>query len=359
MSLSTLLIYILAIGGGFLLSALFVPLIIKFAFKFNVVDNPKTADRKVHSKLMPLMGGTAIFMAVWILVIIFDYFQLANFSKIPNTYLWGVFIGSLLIMIGGFLDDKYNLKPWQQIIWPVAAAICVLVSGVRITYITNPIGDASSAIIFFTPIIGIVVSFVWLMGMMYTAKFLDGLDGLLAGVSAIASLSVFFVSMQWDVTMSATGIWALILFGSLMGFLLFNWTPAKIFLGEGGSVFLGFMLGVLSIISGSKIITTLLVIGIPALDVLWVIIQRLVHKESPFSHADRKHLHYKLVDYGFSKRGAVVFLYLVSLGFALFALIGNGGFAKLIGLVMLIAVMIILLTLIYLKTNKNANHKSF
>ena len=358
MSLSILLIYLLAIGGGFALSVFFVPLVIKFAYKFNVVDNPQTAERKIHTKLTPLMGGTAIFMAVWILVLVFNYFHLANFSKIPDSYLWGVFIGSALIIIGGFLDDKYNLKPWQQIIWPIAAAICVLVSGIRITYITNPIGDINSAIIFFTPIIGIIVSFFWLMGMMYTAKFLDGLDGLLSGISAIASLSIFFVSMRWDVAMSATGMWALILFGALMGFLLFNWTPAKIFLGEGGSVFLGFMLGVLSIISGSKIITTLLVIGIPALDVLWVIIQRLAHKESPFSHADRKHLHYKLVDYGFSKRGAVIFLYLVSLVFALVALVGDGGFSKLIGLVSLIVVMIILLALIYFKTRKNTDSKS-
>ena len=357
MSSSILFIYVLAIGGSFVLSALFVPMIIKFAFKFNVIDNPTTAERKVHNKLTPLMGGTAIFMAVWVMVMAFDYLQLANFSKIPDSYLWGVFIGSALIMIGGFLDDKYNLKPWQQIIWPIVAAVCVLISGVRITYITNPIGDVSSAIIFFTPIIGIVISFIWLMGMMYTAKFLDGLDGLLAGVSAIASLSIFFVSMKWDVDMSATGMWALILFGALMGFLLFNWTPAKIFLGEGGSVFLGFMLGVLSIISGSKIITTLLVIGIPALDVLWVIIQRLIHKESPFSHADRKHLHYKLIDYGFSKRGAVLFLYLVSLAFALVALVGNGGFSKLVGLILLIAVMIILLAIIYFKKNKNAKQK--
>ena len=127
-------------------------------------------------------------------------------------------------------------------------------------------------------------------------------------------------------------------------------------MGEGGSVFLGFILGVLSIISGSKIITTLLVMGIPALDVLWVIVQRLVKKESPFSHADRKHLHYRLIDFGFSKVGTVLFLYLISIIFALFA-VSSSTFNKLIDLIVLIMVMIALVILIYIKSKKNANIK--
>lgn len=297
------------------------------------------------------MGGTAVFISSFVVIFIVYHFGLANFSKVPLSAILTVFAGSLLLMIGGFLDDKYNLKPKYQIIWPVAAALLMVFAGVRVGYVTNPLGWPGT-IIYLPAIVGGAISFVWLMGMMYTAKFLDGLDGLLSGISAIAALTVFFVSIGWDVPMSATGIWALAIFGSLLGFLIFNWQPAKVFLGEGGSVYLGFILGVLSIISGSKIITTLLVMGIPVLDVLWVIIQRLARKESPFSHADRKHIHYRLVDFGFTKVGAVLFLYLVSLIFALFAL-STSGFGKLVDLVIVLMVMVALIVLSYIKTKKH------
>lgn len=343
--------YLLAIGGGFVLTVILTPLVMKFANRVGAVDNPKAAERKVHSRITPLMGGTAVFISSFVVIFIVYHFGLANFSKVPLSAILTVFAGSLLLMIGGFLDDKYNLKPKYQIIWPVAAALLMVFAGVRVGYVTNPLGWPGT-IIYLPAIVGGAISFVWLMGMMYTAKFLDGLDGLLSGISAIAALTVFFVSIGWDVPMSATGIWALAIFGSLLGFLIFNWQPAKVFLGEGGSVYLGFILGVLSIISGSKIITTLLVMGIPVLDVLWVIIQRLARKESPFSHADRKHIHYRLVDFGFTKVGAVLFLYLVSLIFALFAL-STSGFGKLVDLVIVLMVMVALIVLSYIKTKKH------
>ncbi|MFA6422369.1 MAG: MraY family glycosyltransferase [Candidatus Buchananbacteria bacterium] len=344
-------IYLISLGGGFVLTAIITPFVILFAKRFNITDNPSSADRKIHQKITPLLGGVSIFIASFIILFIIYSLNVVNFSRIPQSVIWGVFIGAILIMIGGFLDDKYNLKPYQQIVWPVLASIIVLISGVNITYITNPVGIPGT--IFYLPVaVGAVISFIWLMGMMYTAKFLDGLDGLLSGISAIAALTIFFVSQIWDVPMSATGIWGLIIFGCLLGFLIFNWNPAKVFLGEGGSVYLGFILGVLSIISGSKIITTLLVMGIPILDVLWVIIQRLLKGESPFSHADRKHIHYRLVDFGFSKVGAVLFLYLLSLIFALFAM-ATSGFTKIIDLLIMLMVMVAIIVLIYIKAQKN------
>jgi len=146
----------------------------------------------------------------------------------------------------------------------------------------------------------------------------------------------------------------LIFSAGMMAFLLFNWHPAKMFLGEGGSVWIGFMIGVLSIISGSKIATTLLVMGIPALDVLWVITQRIIKKQSPFSHADGKHLHFQLMKIGFSHRGTVLFLWLIALGFGFISLF-FGGTGKFVGLIILCLVMISLAALTYLQYGRGAN----
>jgi len=177
------------------------------------------------------------------------------------------------------------------------------------------------------------------MGMMYTTKFLDGLDGLVSGVAVIGSIILFLVSLFWDVPLSGTSILCLILGGSSLGFLIWNFHPAKIFLGEGGSTFLGFMLGVLAIISGAKIATALLVMGLPILDVIWVIVRRIFReKKSPFL-ADKKHLHFRLLDAGLNQRQVVLLLYLLTLLFGATAIFQQT-FGKLIALGILVIVML-------------------
>ena len=345
--------YFLAVSIGLLISFLVTPLVIKISHYFNILDKPNSADRKIHKNPVPLLGGWAIFLAIFISVFIFKLFNIADFSGVGANFILAVFIGGLLIMIGGTLDDKYNLKPWQQIIWPLLAATVVLLVGIKITYITNPIGGPTNAIVYLTPILGTLVSFIWLMGLMYTTKLLDGLDGLVTGITSVAAFMIFILSLSWDVYMSATSVWALVLFGASIGFLVFNFYPAKIFLGEGGSIFMGFMLGVLSIISGSKIATTLLVIGIPALDVLIVIIRRFLRGESPFSHADRKHLHFQLLDVGFGQREAVLLLYLIAITFGLLGILSNS-LGKLFSLGVLVVFMCLIILVIYGKsTQKN------
>jgi len=348
--------YFLAILIGLVLSLFITPLVSRVSFRFGVLDKPDMSGRKIHKKPTPLLGGWAIFLSVFVTVFVFRFLGLADFSLIPDQFLYSIFIAALIIMIGGTLDDKYKLKPWQQVLFPLFSAGLIVLVGIKISYITNPIGGPTNAIIYLSPLIAGVVSFIWLMGMIYTTKLLDGLDGLVSGITAIAALMIFLLSLNWDVYMSATGIWALSLFGASLGFLVFNFHPAKIFLGEGGSLFMGFMLGVLSIVSGSKIITTLLVVGIPALDVLWVIIRRIIKRQSPFSHADRKHLHFQLLGLGFSHKEAVLFLYLIAIIFGLIAVLGNS-LSKLIGLGILVILMFIIITLIYLKSIKNVQKK--
>lgn len=344
-------LYSLSFFLAFLLALLLVPMVKKIAVRFDIVDKAGREDRKIHLSDKPLLGGAAIFASFFAVIFLFRVFGFGDFSRIPDNFLIGIFIGALFIMIGGALDDKFNLRPYQQIVWPLLAAASVLFFGLKITYITNPLGGPTSAIIYLAPAIGGIISFIWLMVMMYTTKFLDGLDGLATGVAAIAAVIIFLLSLDWDVPLSGTGIMALALVGAALGFLVFNWRPAQIFLGEGGSIFLGFMLGALSIISGSKIATTFLVVGVPALDVAWVFIQRLARGESPFSHADRKHLHYRLLDLGFSQKGAVLFLYFVALSFGSLAIFAKS-FGKLIGLIILIIFMAVIALMVYFNSKK-------
>ncbi|OGY44718.1 MAG: hypothetical protein A3B89_01270 [Candidatus Buchananbacteria bacterium RIFCSPHIGHO2_02_FULL_40_13] len=347
-------IYFLALTISLLMSLALAPLMIKISFHFRILDQPASADRKIHKKDVALLGGWAVFLSVFVPLIIFRWYNLADFSKISDQFIAVVFLAGLLIMIGGTLDDKYRLLPWQQIIWPLLASGLTVLAGIRISYITNPLGTSENAIIYLAPVLGGALSFIWLMAIIYTTKLLDGLDGLVAGITAIAAIMIFALSLDWDLYLSATGIWALLLLGASSGFLFFNWHPAKIFLGESGSLFMGFMLGVLSIISGSKIATTLLVVGIPALDVLLVMASRIIKRESPFSHADKKHLHFRLLMAGFKHREAVLFLYLLAIIFGLVAVV-SGSLGKLIGLIALIALMSVIILVVYKKSSQDVS----
>lgn len=340
------LLYFAVISTSMLVSATLVPLIGKFAKKRNIVDKPEASQRKVHESVTPLLGGWAIFLAVMIMISAIRYFGWADFSAIPLRLFIAIIFASAVIMIGGTLDDKYDLKPYEQIIFPICAVIIVLAGGLKINFITNPLAEAGG-IIQIAGWLGGIISAIWLLGMMYTTKFLDGLDGLVAGISVIASMFIFLASLRWDMPLSATGIWALALLGASLGFLIFNWQPAKIFLGEGGSILIGFLLAILSIITGSKIITTLLVMGIPILDVLWVVVARLLSHKSPFA-GDQKHLHYRLMSLGLAKSQVVWLLYFIALGFGSLGFMSSS-YGKMVLVVCLIGVMAILSTLLKVK----------
>jgi len=333
---------------AFFLALLFTPLVKKIARKKNIVDYP--APRKIHQKPIPLLGGLALFLSFSLTAIIFWRLGHIEDIRISATSVIAILAGGLILMIGGYLDDRFNLKPWQQFIWPFLAVLLVLAAGIKIQYVTNPLGG----VIKFPVYLGTITAFFWLLGMIYTTKFLDGLDGLVSGVTAIGAIIIFIVSLYWDVKYSGTSILALILAGACLGFLVFNWHPAKIFLGEGGSVFCGFMLGILAIISGSKIATALLIMGIPILDVFWVIIRRIIQGYSP-THPDSRHLHFRLLDIGLNHRQAVIFLYLLTTAFGVTSLFLHSK-GKLIALGILALFMIILATglvLIYRFKQKN------
>lgn len=329
---------------GFLLAFILTFFVRYFVQRLKIFDYP--GERKLQTKPIPLLGGLAIFFA-FNLVVLFFLPQLLGGYLLPK-YLWGIFLAGLVLMIGGFLDDKYNLKPKQQIIFPLIATLIIIASGISVSYLFSgrvPLEQFNITLFYWhdlpykITLWADVFVFFWLLGMMYTTKFLDGLDGLASGVGVIGSLIIYFLSLK--VVQPETAILAIIFAGTCLGFLIWNWHPAKIFLGEGGSLYIGFILGVLSIISGAKVATALLVMGIPILDVVWVIGRRIFkEKHSPFL-ADQGHLHFRLLEARFSHRQAVLFLWLLVTIFG-FSSIFIQGREKLLALFILMAVMLIL-----------------
>jgi UDP-GlcNAc:undecaprenyl-phosphate GlcNAc-1-phosphate transferase len=344
--------YVLAFIFTFLFSILFTLLFRIIALKLNIVDFPNQ-ERKIHKTPIPLLGGLAVFLSFSIILIYFAFFtNLILFGFIVPKYILGIILAGLIVIIGGILDDKFDLRPRYQIIFPILATLIIIASGIGISHIRNPFGGIISfnnwqfilfwhqGIPYKITLVADFFTFIWLLGMMYTTKLLDGLDGLVSGVTIIGALIIAFVSLSNKVAQPNTAQIAIILAGAFAGFLLFNFYPAKIFLGEGGSLFAGLMLGTLAIISGSKVATTLLIMGIPILDVIWVILRRIFRKV-PISFADKKHLHFRLLDIGFNQRQAVIFMYCLTALFGGISLFFST-YGKLIELVVLSIFMLIL-----------------
>lgn len=294
------------------LAALCTPLVRRFARAKGVMDIPNEA-RKRHSLPVPLWGGLAVWLALAGVGFIAWRFELLTDVKIGNAQLLGIALASLLLVAGGMWDDAKGLKPWRQFLFPVVAVCISLMAGIGVQYITNPFlagtGPYGRALLYISPLYGTAVAGIWLLGMTYTTKLLDGLDGLVAGVGAIGAFILFMVSLYWDIPLSGTSYLALMVAGACLGFLVYNIHPASIFLGEGGSTLIGYLLGVLAIISGAKIATALLIMGIPILDVAWIIARRVFYEKTSLASADRKHLHFRLLDAGLSPRQAVFVLW--------------------------------------------------
>jgi UDP-GlcNAc:undecaprenyl-phosphate/decaprenyl-phosphate GlcNAc-1-phosphate transferase len=347
---------------SFLLTVALTFIVKKIAPLAGLIDEPGDA-RKIHKKAMPLGGGLAIFLSFF--TILFFAKDILLVGDLESNHWLGFFAGGVILIIGGLLDDKFNLKPKIQIIFPLIAIILVLVSGINIEKLSNPFGgdfiflnqfeipmySINDSLVYFLPISAILL-FFWLMGMMYTTKLLDGLDGLVTGVTMIGSFIIFLFTSSDKYSQPDIALASLVLAGACLGFLIFNWHPASIFLGEGGSLFLGYALGVLAIISGGKIAIALLVMGIPIIDVAWTIIRRIKNGKNPFKFSDRNHLHYKILDTGISQEKTVLFYYLLSLIFGSSALFLQSR-GKFLALISLLVLMFILIFFFYKKNQKN------
>lgn len=325
--------YLAAGLGSFVLAVILTPLVQRLARSCSAVDDP-AADpaRKHHGRVVPLWGGAAVIAAsllTWWGLAWSGHLVTAVF---PWRYVIGLSAAAIILLVGGLLDDRYRLPAGQQIWWTIAAALVVVLSGIGVEVISNPFGgtihlDQWSFAVgsWHVSVLAALFAMLWIIGLTYTTKILDGLDGLVTGFGTIGAMIVFLLTLRPEVDQPSVALIALSLAGACAGFLLFNWHPAKIFLGESGSLYIGFLLGALSIISGSKIATALLIMGLPILDLAWVIIQRRFFRNlSPFLTADRLHLHYRLRDAGLSVRQSVLLLWAISIVFGLSTLWFHG-----------------------------------
>lgn len=306
----------------------------KLAEKFGWADYP--APRKVHTKPTPRLGGVAIVVAFLCLAIGYNLISTRlNFTPFHiwlfDKRLFGTLLGVLILLVIGVIDDIRGLKPWQKLIGHILAAGMVVLFGISINYLRLPGGlhlELTSLIYPITifthtynfVVFGDLITMLWIVLMINTMNFLDGLDGLASGVSVIAGIAIFFLCLSLG--QPAAALLAIIFSGAVFGFLPWNFNPAKIFMGDSGSMFLGFMLAVLSVISGGKLATAFLVLGLPILDVVWVVLRRLVYGKSPFS-ADKMHLHHRLLSIGLSQRQVVLVLYFVAAGFGTVAVLSS------------------------------------
>lgn len=347
--------YIIGFLASLLICVIIMPLVKRMAFKIGAVDRPNEKGRKkIHKKIIARGGGIAIyvsFLAVCVAILPF----------ISKPFI-GLVIAGTIVLIVGLVDDIRRLSPWVKLVFQIIAALVAVAFGIVIPAITNPVGQAISletwqwAIniggkMISVSIFSAIFSVIWLVGMTNTINFLDGLDGLSGGVAAIAAMIMFFLSISSKVNQPTTALIAIILAGACIGYLFYNFYPAKIFNGDSGAYFLGMTLGILAIFSGAKLATALLVLGLPILDAVWTVIRRVVHGKSPFS-ADRGHLHYLLLDVGLSQRQAVLIIYSFSIAFGSIALFATTGqkLSAILALLMLVVALIV--TLVFVKFRK-------
>lgn len=278
------------------------PLAIKIAPKIGAMDVPKDG-RRMHTKAMPRFGGMAIFLGSMVSMFIFLTFD----SRIPI-----IMLGGLLIYGLGIADDLFNLPAKLKFVGQFVVAILMYAMNIRITFITNFFGEGNSQL---GDVLCFIITVFWIVGITNTVNLIDGLDGLAAGTSAIAALSISYVAYIHGTYLVAGSMLALA--GGALGFLPYNFYPSKIFMGDGGSLYLGFMLATLSILGTVKsatlvaMIIPVLVLGVPIFDTLFAIFRRVVNKR-PIMEADKGHLHHRLMSLGYGQRRATLMLYGIS-----------------------------------------------
>jgi UDP-GlcNAc:undecaprenyl-phosphate/decaprenyl-phosphate GlcNAc-1-phosphate transferase len=291
----------------FLLTLVSTPLVKKLAYKVGATDNPN--HRKVHQKIMPRLGGLAIFIGF-----IAGYLIL----RPEDPHVLPIILGSIVILLTGMADDIFELSPRFKFAGQLTAAFTVVLGGVQTEFINLPFGGELQFGIFSIPI-----TIIWIVAITNAINFIDGLDGLAAGVSTIALATIGFMAvMKGDVFVMSI---AMILLVSTLGFLYFNFHPAKIFMGDTGALFLGYMIAVLSLLGFKNVtmislVIPLIILGVPISDTFFAIIRRLVNK-SPISAPDKSHLHHCLLRIGFTHKQTVILIYSIAAMFSLAAII--------------------------------------
>ncbi|MBL7574468.1 UDP-GlcNAc:undecaprenyl-phosphate GlcNAc-1-phosphate transferase [Peptoniphilus asaccharolyticus DSM 20463] len=297
---------------AFLVSLVMTPIVIRLAKKFGFLDIPKDA-RRMHNKPIPLSGGVAMYVAIMIGMIVF--------LKL-NRELICVMIGATLILISGLIDDKTDMSPKMKLLFQLTAALILIVGNVRVEFFTNPFPIGETVI--FLGVLSIPITIFWIVGITNTVNLIDGMDGLAAGVSLICSISLMVIANKFGYGNMA--IIAALLVGACAGFLPYNFNPAKIFMGDTGALFLGFMLsyisveGIMKSAAALTIIVPVLILGVPVFDTTFAMIRRKLSGKK-IMQADKGHLHHRLLALGLTQKQTVLTLYVISIIFGLLAIV--------------------------------------
>ncbi len=298
----------LVVLASFITVVIVTPLVIKLSFKFGATDKPN--ERKVHGKEMPRIGGVAIYIG----------FLVGCYVVRPmGLYYIPILLGSLVIFVTGLIDDLYTVRARVKLLGQViATAIVVGYGGLELEFINLPFGGELHF-----GILSIPITFVWVIGITNAMNLIDGLDGLSAGVSTIVLTTMAALSFMM-------GNWfvfgmCLMLIGSTLGFLVFNFHPAKIFMGDSGALFLGYMIAVLALLGFKNatvisFVVPMLILGVPISDTFFAIIRRIREKK-PISAPDKSHLHHRLLQLGYSHRQTVLIIYGLSAAFGVLAVV--------------------------------------
>jgi UDP-GlcNAc:undecaprenyl-phosphate GlcNAc-1-phosphate transferase len=319
--------YVVVFVVAFVLALLTTPLSAVLGQRLGWTDRP--GGRRAHQGEISRLGGIALcagFVGAGLLV-----FALSALGIWPaigaedRKLLTGVLLGSVAVFVFGLADDYRQFSAWPQFAAQFAAALIAISFDIIIERVTLPIFGYT----IFPAWITYPLTVFWVMGMINTVNWLDGLDGLAAGVAAIASL--LFAVHAYSLGQTIVALFPLALAAACLGFLPFNFHPARVFMGSSGSMLLGFALASLSILAPAKVATALLVLGIPILDVAWLTLQRWRQRGSPIL-AGRDHLHYRLLEYGLSQRQIVLLYYTFCATFGLLALLIEDRLFKLVAL---------------------------
>jgi UDP-GlcNAc:undecaprenyl-phosphate/decaprenyl-phosphate GlcNAc-1-phosphate transferase len=338
---------LLGFAAAFLVAFAVTPLASRVAALTGAIDRPGAA-RRVHARPVPRAGGLAIaiaFVVVGIAVLWYNASTgvVSTAFRLPADGLATLFIGSIVAAALGFLDDRFELRARWQLLAQLGLAAFVVIAGVTIDFVNNPFG---SGLIRFTGIFAAAFTALWVVGMINSINFIDGLDGLSCGVSMIAAITLGGISLTAAQNQPIVAVLCFVLAGSLAGFLPWNFHPARAFVGTTGVFLLGYALAVLSILGTAKVAVALLVLGVPIIDTFWIIVRRLAQGHSPFT-PDRGHLHHRLLDLGLSHREAVLVIYAICALLAVlsFVLSGTGQLYAFLGTVVTGGVLLYFLTM--------------
>lgn len=333
---------------AFLAAIVLTPLAAAMARRFGIVDIP--GGRRIHPAVTPRLGGLAVIASFFLVLLIYLPRITPHFraSQIPVFAL-----ASLLLLLVGLLDDRRGVAPGWQLLSHVIAALALVSVGMGIEEISNPFGGKLALDQIQLTIPGIdpihhlrlpadLITVGWVVLVVNAINWLDGLDGLATGVGGISAVTIALLSLTVAVNQPHVALLAMILTGSLAGFLVYNFQPAKVFLGTTGSTFIGFTIATLAIISGGKVATAVLVLGFPILDALAIIVRRSVTTRAPWK-ADATHLHHQLLARGFSVRRTVLFIYALCAAFGGLALMAGTTQYKVYAFLLLAVMMVGLL----------------